>query len=482
MRSAPRLAVVVLFAAGGCGLYACGQAGAAASSGHQHPHDGGAGSAPPVAFDADPTPAGALASVTPDHAYLARDREILVRGYSTRWTNATKVDLGPGVTVTNVSAPLPDLMSVDFGVEPAAAPGPRDVTVDDADAGTLVGKGALTLDSPVALTFDGTLAQGSIAIAHVQLVDTSLPLDTTLVTDPFGRSTLADLAPVLPEGLSGSVLDATALETDLELFIDEPVTGPLSFDLVSGPPGSAADVHFPAPQAIDVAARSPAPLPAGTLLTGSVASKYATALYEYEPPSAAPTILDFAATSLTGGGDAAMLLLPASGRWADELTGGAVATWASTSTDPIFAVFFDDSGSTGSYAVGLTATPPAATAATTPADATMAGAVVAPALPFVLTGGVLASGSSADWVSLTTGPSDSGTMLHVQSAGDPHTFLDVTVYDADGTTSIGGNETGGPVNARAGPLAASRTYFVVFTPGAGFDPAHGSYVGILRLE
>jgi hypothetical protein len=481
VRSAPRLAVFALLAAGGAGLYACGHGGAAASSGAQHPHDGGS-HPPPVPFDADPTPPGVLAGVTPDHAYLARQREILVRGYSTRWTDATKVDLGPGVTVTNLSAALPDLMSVDFGVDPAAEVGPRDVTVVDADAGTLVDHGALNVLPPVTLTFDGTLAQGSIAIAHVRLVDLSILLDLTEVTDRFGRSKLADLAPLLPEGLSGAVLSATSFETDVELFIDEPVTGPLSFDLLSGPPGSATDVHYPAPGAIDVAARSPIALQAGTLVTGAVASKYATDLYEYAPPTAAPTILDFAATSLSGGGDAAMLLLPASGRWSDQLTGGAVATWASTSTDPIFAVFFDDSGNTGSYAAGVTATTPAATAATTPADATMAGAVVAPALPFVLTGGLLASSSSADWVRVATGPSDGGKKLHVQSAGDPHTFLDVTVYDADGTTSIGGNETGGPVDALAGPVAASRTYFVVFTPGGLFDPAHGSYVGILRLE
>ncbi|HEY6462739.1 MAG TPA: hypothetical protein VIY73_21365, partial [Polyangiaceae bacterium] len=72
--------------------------------------------------------------------------------------------------------------------------------------------------------------------------------------------------------------------------------------------------------------------------------------------------------------------------------------------------------------------------------------------------------------------------LHVQSAGDPHTFLDVTIFDSDGTTSVGGNESGGPLNAFAGPLKPSHTYFVVFSAGAGFAPSHGGYVGIIRLE
>ena len=447
--------------------------------------DGGTGddaSTVVVGGDADPTPPPELAGVTPGFAFLARQREVLVRGYSTRWANPMLVGLGSGVTVTNVSAAQSDLVSVDFTVAATASLGPRDLTIADADGRVLVGRGALQLRSPVALTFDGTLAQGSIAIAHVTVLDPTIPLDTTTTTDPFGHATFTDLAPALPPGLSGVVLAATPYETDVELFIDEGAGGPQSFDLTSGPPDGGTETHFPAPQAIDVAARAPFPLTQGTLVTGTVASSYATDLYEYRPPSAAPTILDFAATTLSGAGDAAILLLPASGRWTDQLKGGAVATWASTSTDPIFGVFFDDSGTTGSYAVGVTATIPAATSATTPTDATMAGAIVAPALPFVLTGGTLASSASADWVEVTTGPSDEGKMLHVQSAGDPHTFLDVTVYDADGTTSVGGNETGGPVDARAGPLSASRTYYVVFTPGAGFDPAHGAYVGILRLE
>jgi hypothetical protein len=476
---APRSLVVWL---AGCTALAGCRGSPAIAVGSSDAGTGDDASTAMVGADADPTPPAELAGVTPGFAFLAREREVLVHGYSTRWANPMLVGLGSGVTVTNVSAAQADLVSVDFTVAADASPGPRDLTIADADGGVLVGRGALTLRSPVALTFDGTLAQGSIVIAHVAVLDPSIALDTTTTTDPFGHATFTDLAPTLAAGLSGLVLAATPYETDVELFIDEGVSGPQSFDLTSGQPDGGVETHFPAPQALAVAARSPFPLTAGTLVTGAVASPYATDLYEYLPPSAAPTILDFAATTLSGAGDAALLLLPSSGRWADQLTGGAVATWASTSTDPIFGVFFDDSGTTGSYAVGVTATTPASTAATTPADATMAGAVVAPALPFVLTGGSLASSASADWVQVTTGPSDDGKMLHVQSAGDPHTFLDVTVYDADGTTSIGGNETGGPVNARAGPLVASRTYYVVFSPGAGFDPAHGAYVGILRLE
>ncbi|HEY6460002.1 MAG TPA: hypothetical protein VIY73_07610, partial [Polyangiaceae bacterium] len=348
------------------------------AAGHR-PH-GDAGPVPLVLPDGDPTPPPALASVNPSHVFLAREAEIVLGGYSTQWTNDVEVDLGPDVRVTNVSAPTPNVMSVDFIVAPGAAAGPRDVTVVVPDGGTQVAHGALTLDPPVSLSFDGTLAQGSIVVAHVQVVDPSTPLDTTATTDPFGVTTYTNLAPALGAGLSGTVLAATKSEADVQVFIDEPLTGTRAFDLVSGPPGGTSNAHFPSPAGLDVAARSPIALTPGTAVSGTTATKYATGLYSFAPPSASPLILDFAATASAVGAEPAVLLLPPSGTWLDQLTGGALATWATTATDPIFAVFFDESGATGAYTVGLTATTPAATAAATPADQTMAGAVVAPAL------------------------------------------------------------------------------------------------------
>ena len=443
--------------------------------------DDGGTDAPILRPDANPTPPSTVGDVTPSHAFLARHREILVTGYSTSWTPRTQVDLGPGVSITNLSAPRPDLLAVDFGVDTTAAPGPRDVRILEGDGGTVIGRGALTLDPPIALTFDGTLAQGSIVVAHLTVLDPSIPLDTTSTVNPFGVATFTNLVPVLPGGLSATVIAASAYAADVQLFIDTRTSGANGFDLASGPPGNAGNVHFPLPAGVDVAARAGTPLTPGATVISSVDTKYATALFEYAPVSAALSIVDFSATAATSGADPAVLLLPPTGRWSDELTGGAVATWLTSSTDPIYAVYFDDTGNTGGYSVHVGATTPAASAAASAADGTMAGALVAPALPFVLTGGQLASASSQDWIRVTTGPGDAGKQLHVQSAGDPRTFLDVTLYDDQGN-SIGGNENGGPVNAFAGPLSASRTYYVEFSAGAGFDASHGSYDGIVRLQ
>lgn len=422
--------------------------------------------------DVDPTPPASISGVAPPQAFLARSSQLTIGGYSTSWSDATRVDLGPEVTIASVMAASPNALVVDFTVAPDAAPGPRDVTVLDADAGSETAPGSWTLQSPVALTFDGTLAQGSIVVAHVTLIDHSIALDPVSLT------------PVLSSGLSGTVLDATTTTADVQVFIDVPATGTGSLDLVSGgaDAGDAGDVHFPAPSSIPASARAPVALVPGVPASGSVASTDATTLFAYTPSSPSTAILDFAASSSAAGATPAVLLLPASGAWSDELTGGAQATWLSTSTDPIYAVYFDASGATGAFTVNLTATPPAATAQASASDATMAGAVTATALPFVLTGGQLTSATSQDWVRVTTGPTDGGKKLWVQSAGDPRTFLDATVYDADGVTSLGSEQTGGPVQLLAGPVAASTTYYVVFSAGAGFDPAHGGYAGIVRTE
>jgi hypothetical protein len=441
-------------------------------------------SAPFVLSDADPAPPPSVGTVSPSTVFLARTTQIVVDGAFTNWTGDVSVDLGAGVTVGSVTLASAQSLVVDLTVSPTASPGPRDVTVLEPDGGAeTTDPGALTLAPPVALSFDGTLAQGSIVVAHVFVLDDSIALDTTSTTDPLGNVTYLDLATVLSPGLTGTVLAATSDTADVQLFIDEGATaGPADFDLVSGPPGAEGGTHFPSPGGVPVSARSPVPLVAGTPATGSVISKYATSLFEYTPPSASPLIVDFSASSSATDATPAVLLLPASGAWSDELIGGPLATWLTTSPDPIYAVYFDQSGSTGAFSVGLTTTVPAASAPASPVDATMAGAVDATALPFVLLGGLLTSSASQDWVRVTTGPDDADAQLEVQSAGDPQTFLDVTIYDADGTTSIGGNETGGPVHAVAGPLAASSTYYVVFSAGAGFTAAHGAYAGIIRLE
>ncbi|MGD0527975.1 MAG: hypothetical protein ABSE49_22770, partial [Polyangiaceae bacterium] len=356
MRGARLSYTVVATFVGGAVVIACASQRAATYTGDAGGSDDGGVDASLLLPDLNPTPPPALGAITPSHAFLARHTEILVGGYSTAWTAATTVDLGPGIVVTNLSAPAPSLLAVDFGVAATATPGPRDVVVLDADGGSLVASGALTLDPPIALSFSGTLAQGSIVVAHVTVLDPTIPLDTTATTNPFGVPTYTNLAPELSAGLSATVLAATADTADVQLFIDTTASGAGDFDLVSGPPDASSDTDFPAPAGVNVTARSGTALTAGASLNGSVDAEYATGLFVYTPPSAALAIVDFSATSAASGADPAVLLLPSSGSWTDELTGGGIATWLTSSTDPLYAVYFDETGTTGAYTVGLTVT------------------------------------------------------------------------------------------------------------------------------
>ena len=173
------------------------------------------------------------------------------------------------------------------------------------------------------------------------MLDPSIPLDVTVVTDPFGTQSFPNLAPAFGAGISGTVTSATPFGADVEVFIDTTTSGTSNFDLVSGAPGDAGDAHFPLPGGLNVAQRTPQPLAAGATATGTVTGKYATTLFAYTPPSAAPAILDFHAATTATGGFPPVILLPASGRWGDVLIGGAAPTWLSTSTDPIYGVYFD---------------------------------------------------------------------------------------------------------------------------------------------
>src|SRR5262249_32633481 len=109
--------------------YACSVAALLAACGTSQSTPGGspgpgddAGDAGAVAMpDADPRPPPVVGSVAPAKAFLARHREVLIGGWSTQWTSAARVDLGPGITVTNLSVPTPKLVVVDFGVDLGAA-------------------------------------------------------------------------------------------------------------------------------------------------------------------------------------------------------------------------------------------------------------------------------------------------------------------------------------------------------------------------
>jgi hypothetical protein len=416
---------------------------------------------------------------------------VTVSGYATSWTDKTTLDFGAGITVANVHAASPTALVADLTIDKAAALGARDVVVTDTSAKETYSQG-VTVSPPAILTLQGSLAQGSIAFANLELQDQSTPFDTTGTQDPLsGAVTYTNLNFTVPNGVTSSVNTATSNNVQILLTVDVDATvGAADLDLLSGPAGDTTDAEFPVPGGFTVTAQTATALGASPA-SGNVKSAYSSALYSYTP-SATLSIVDITASSSVTGANAGFALLPKSGHFADLVgffqassgTGtSATTTLLPSSADVYYAIYWDNSGTVGAYTLGATGTAPAATHATTAADATETGAIVATALPFVLTGGTLTTATSIDWVKVTTGAGDAGKVIHVQTAGDPYTDVAVNILQSDGTTSIGGDDEGGPIDTTSTAVTASTTYYVTFSAGQiDFDPSDGTYDGIIRLE
>ena len=468
--------VVAAVAVVACGSGSAGPQGPAGPQGAQ----GAAGSA------GGGTATASVSNVQPSGAFLARQAHVTVSGYATSWTDATSLDFGAGITVANVHAASPTALVADITVDPAAALGARDVVVTDG-ASKETYKEAFTVAAPAGVTFEGSFAQGAIAIANVALADVSTPFDTTAEQDPLsGELTYTNLAVTTPAGVTAEIESASGNSVQILFLIDlDADTKAADFDLVSGAAGDPTDAHFPVPGGLTVKARTAVAL-TGQPATGSIATAYDSALYSFTPGGSL-AIVDFAATSSVSGANAGFALLPKSGHFADlvgffQAASGdgttATTTLLPTSADPYYAVYWDNSGTTGAYSMGATSTTPAATAAGTAADGDKAGAVAATALPFVLTGGDLST-NAENWVKVTLAANDS---VRVTTTGDAYMDAAVTLYESDGATAVGDTQdTGGPLDYTFGPVTTAGTYYVVFSQGFFFDPTDAAYDGIIRL-
>jgi hypothetical protein len=430
-----------------------------------------------------------VSGVTPAQAFLARTLDLTISGYGTTWSSATTVDFGgTDIVVNKITVASPTALVVNITTSNTAATGPRDVTVKDG-ANTETYKGAFRVLSPLALTFQGNLGQGGNVVANVKVLDVGNPLDTT--SDPLSGA-FTNIAVTVPTGVTAQVLSVTDFTAQVELTID--VDAPASagtFDLVSGPAGATTNVDFPAPKAITVAAVTPTALTVGTGVTGTTAAAYDTNVYSFTPASAAQTILDFGISTTSATATPSLLLL-SDAKWADFVTGAGAQSgtpgtfsYVSTQTTPFYAITWDNSGATGPFSLaGVVSTPSAATAAAGANDATEGTAIVATALPFVLTAGdVSNSGGNGDWVKVKL-PAGK-TSLRVQTSGDVNTDAVVAVT-TDGTTAAGTTadqtETGTIVDATFTGLTAGSTYYVTFTQGTGGGGSDTTYTGIIRAE
>lgn len=421
-----------------------------------------------------PPESPSVSAVEPARVFLSRTTEVTISGYATHWSDETTVDFGPGITVESLVAASPTALVARIVTTKSTPIGTRDVVVVD---GTEKERFAdvFAVASPLTVSFDGTIAQGALGRVTLRVLDTSTPLDTTSVTDLGGDVTFPNIALSLPAGVGNvGIASVSDFELTFGVSVDvdaNPAIGDL--DVVSGPAGVTTE--FPLPAAFHVVARTATPLASGVAANGQTTLPYDSALYAFTPPTMA--IVDFDVTSPDDALDPAVALLPSSGRFADLLGFGYLQTAVTLGGAPLYAIYWENTGSTGSYSVDATSTTVAATAAATPADETSQGAVAVSALPFVLTGGDHASDSGADWVKLmVTGPS----ALRVQTTGDPLTDTLITTYESDAYTVAAPSIDTGYAADGTISLQAAGTYYVAFSQGAYYAPPHTKYTAIIR--
>ncbi len=416
-----------------------------------------------------------VSGIVPSRVFLARTTQVTLSGFATHWSDATRVDFGPGITVEQLVAASPTALVAQVTTTKSTPVGVRDVFVDDGSSRERYA-GAFEVAAPVSASFEGTMAQGALARMTLHVLDTSTPLDLTEVHEIDGTITYPNLALTLPSGVGNLGVNAVQdFEVTFVLSID--VDAPAAageVDLVSGSAG--ATTEFPFPAGLGVTKRAASPLTSGIAATGQITSAYDSALYAFTPSTMA--ILDFSVESMGLTQDPAVALLPSSGHFADLLGFGYLQTTVAPAGAPLYAVYWENTGGTGPYSVTATSTDVAATAAATAADQASQGALVVSALPFVLTGGDHAK-NSFDWVKLAVA---APTTLRVQTTGDLATDTRVTAYQSDArTVAAPAIETGYAADGTFA-LKAAGTYYVEFSQGEDYAPPHTTYTAIIRLD
>jgi hypothetical protein len=419
--------------------------------------------------------------VTPESAFLARTHDIIISGYATHWNDMTTVDFGPGVMINSVNAPSPTALLVNVTVAADAPIGTRDVTVTEGTTKeTYIG--AFKLESPIEVTVQGTLAQGSIATLKIRNLDLETPFDTTSMSD-FFSTTFTNLKITSPTGTTITVNDATAFEIDAQMLIDV-MTPAQASDLTvqSGPPPGFATAQYPAPGALNIAARSAMAITPGMRQNGNVMNAFETQLYSMATASGVQIVdAQVTASDPMGVATPVLVALPQSGHFQDAIFISDSGTFIG-SMNPTYIIYYDSSGTQAyEYTIQSRATTATAIEEKEPND-DIAHATMVPSLPMVAQGASL-SLNSDDFYQIEIAAGDVGKSVQIITLpGDPQTDTVVEVQTPDGMTfGMQSDDQGYHENFTSDPIPMAGTYYVRVSPSTVFDPAHTRYDLIIRL-
>ncbi len=427
-----------------------------------------------------------VSAIEPALVFLGRTRDVEVSGFATSWSDGTTIDFGAGVTVNKVTAASPTGIVANITIAPTAKTGARDVTVTDG-ATMEVFKGAFTVETPLKATVSGTVAQGSLSVIHVDDLDHENLLDSTSSGGGlFGPPTFPNIAFTLPAGVQAAPANVSPTSMDFTLIVDvtaAPAT--IDLDVASGPPNGDI-THFILPGGLTIAARTATPL-TGTPVTGTIMTPFDSNLYQLTP-TAGLHVQDLELSTTSQMAQPSLVLLPKSGAFNDAINNATSLIFATTTTDPFYAVLWDATG-TAPYDFSIQRTESAVTGVTETASNDTTGTATALAtLPALVTNGALDSATDVDFYSLTVAV---GKKIHVTTfAGDALAAQAVDVLDSTGNNSIlpapgGPVDTGGFVDATSDAVTKAGTYYVKVSNSQqtlGFDPSNTHYQLWVRLE
>ncbi|MBV8756085.1 MAG: hypothetical protein JO257_02345 [Deltaproteobacteria bacterium] len=447
-----------------------------------------------AACGTDPTTPTA-SGVFPAEGFTGRTLRVEISGDATTWKDGATVDFGTGVTVNAVTVASPTDLFADITIDPAAAEGKNDVTVNNGGKKYTLTK-AFELVSPTPISWSGDVAQGGVPFFTIENLDFSHQFDTT--SDPntgaFTNTTIMG-----PPGTDVVLTSVTPFEIQGQVFIDvNAPAGTTPLTLMSGKPGAVATSQA---GTIDIKARSPMPFTGSA--TVSLAEEGSSQLFSYSATGA--TLIHYTLSGNAASSSPVSEVLASGGTWTttDEL-GASPVLLENGGMGYILVENFGTSADTVTMSGGvdaLTSAPEGADATNGSANGTTV--LNAGTLPFRQTGGMLSSANDVDFVKFTAPTGSTGKHLHVTSnlGSDANTNsvvevdtgnLGATVFEAahddDSNCSLFGCTNLGEDFVTSGTVTAGSTYWIKVSasPGNGFDPpystSHKAYTLVFWLE
>jgi hypothetical protein len=436
--------------------------------------------------------------VFPANGFIGTAERLEITGDATDWTATTTVAFsGTGITVGTVTVASVDDIFVDVTIDGTATAGLQDVTITDTGGsdGTLTLGSAFEVDSPVALTFQGDLAQGGFPFYTINNLNLLVPFDTT--TDPT-TGLFTNEVITSPTGVD-FVVDAVSItQITGRVEIDLDATGG-DVTLTSGA-GSAAITLDLGTQTISPV--TPTALTEGSDNTVTIGGVGDTTVLSVTMPNA--QVLEFGSdTAVTDANAQPFLEVMPDGTWAD---GVGLPFLGSAQTLDMVA---GDNATEANYTLVLEIVPTNLKLleaelddTTNNGSATTTQVYNDTDLPGAMSPATLSSATDIDVIKLTNVPKGATIFVDTTLGGDALTDTAVDIENDAGVSLTGGIVDGGVAGGDGGETcedvaffggscgeqvtstatAAAGTFFVFISAGAAFDDTDDAYAALIELN